>query len=207
MLADVVHSIRLCLFRRGELVNPDCLRHVVPPASGSTVAHAQRRKHLPGGAAVLRQQPGRDVWLIRLTGVGKRHRLFAAFGFPSRCSLFSIKVPCEILKASINGDSCDGTASPSSWASCSAAVTFRPEEVPANIPSSFARRRAISRAAPSSTVRASSYSPSFKCGGRKPAAIPSTRCGPPFPEVSTGEAAGSSATMRALHPASLSARD
>ena len=29
---------------------------------------------------------------------------------------------------------------PSSWASCSAAVTFRPLEVPANIPSSFARR-------------------------------------------------------------------
>src|ERR1700688_3832553 len=35
---------------------------------------------------------------------------------------------------------------PSSCASCSAAVTLRPEDVPANIPSSFARRRAISRA-------------------------------------------------------------
>jgi len=96
---------------------------------------------------------------------------------------------------------------PSSRANCNAAATFKPDDVPANIPSSLANRRAISRAAPSSTVRTSSKSPSFKCGGRNPAAIPSTRCAPPFPLVSTGDDAGSKATMRALHPASFNARD
>jgi hypothetical protein len=61
MLADVVHSIGLGLFRVSEPVNPDRLRHIVPPASSSTVAHAQRRKHLPGGPDVLPWQPGLDV--------------------------------------------------------------------------------------------------------------------------------------------------
>jgi hypothetical protein len=56
MLADVVHSIRLCFFRVRELVNPDRLRHVVPPAPGSTVARMRTRKHLPGRSDVLRWQ-------------------------------------------------------------------------------------------------------------------------------------------------------
>jgi hypothetical protein len=60
VLADVVHSTRLCLFCVGELVNPDRLRHVVPPGSSSTVAHAQTRKHLTGGTDVPGWQPGRD---------------------------------------------------------------------------------------------------------------------------------------------------
>jgi hypothetical protein len=30
VLTDVVHSIGVCLFRVGELVNPDRLRHVGP---------------------------------------------------------------------------------------------------------------------------------------------------------------------------------
>src|SRR5262245_49275654 len=58
MLADVFHSVRFCLFRVAELVNPDRLRHKVPPGSASTVAHQQNRKHLPGGAVVLRWQSG-----------------------------------------------------------------------------------------------------------------------------------------------------
>jgi hypothetical protein len=61
VLADVVHSIRLCLLRVAELVNPDRLRHVIPPGSDSTVAHAQTRKHLPEGADVLCWQPGLDT--------------------------------------------------------------------------------------------------------------------------------------------------
>ena len=61
VLADIVHSLSLRLFRVRQLVNPDRLRHVVPPGSGSTVAHAQTRKHLPGGADVLRSQPKR-LW-------------------------------------------------------------------------------------------------------------------------------------------------
>src|SRR6516165_1216901 len=49
MLADVVHSIGLCFFRVGELVNPDRLRHVAPPASGSTVARSHTANTCPEG--------------------------------------------------------------------------------------------------------------------------------------------------------------
>src|SRR5256885_15450349 len=55
MLTDVVHSIGL--FRVGQLVNPDRLGHLIPPASVSTVAHARMHKHLPKGPDVLRCQP------------------------------------------------------------------------------------------------------------------------------------------------------
>jgi hypothetical protein len=61
VLTDVAHSIGLSLFRVGQLVNPDRLRHVLLQVSVSTVAHAQTRKHLPGGADVLRWQPGLDI--------------------------------------------------------------------------------------------------------------------------------------------------
>ncbi len=40
-----------------------------------------------------------------------------------------------------------------------------------------------------------------------PAAIPSTRCGPPCPCVSSGADAGSSATIRAAQPPAFSAFD
>ena len=56
--------VRSAVFRVGELMNPDRLRHVVPPGSGSTVAHAQTRKHLPGGADVLRWQPRLHIFLV-----------------------------------------------------------------------------------------------------------------------------------------------
>jgi hypothetical protein len=59
----VVHSIGFRFFRVGELVNPDRLRHVVPPASGSTVAHVRTRKQLPGGPDVLRWKPRLDMGL------------------------------------------------------------------------------------------------------------------------------------------------
>ncbi len=59
VLTDIVHSIRVSLFRVSELVNPDRLRHVVPPGLPSTVAHAKTRKHLPGGADVRHSQPVR----------------------------------------------------------------------------------------------------------------------------------------------------
>ncbi len=54
---------------------------------------------------------------------------------------------------------------------------------------------------PRSIALASSNDPSIRCGGRKPAAVPSTRCGPLFPAVRTGEVAGSSAMMRVAAPA------
>src|SRR5215470_10166720 len=41
MLADVIHPIRLCLLRAGELVNPDRLCDVVPPGS---MLHCGTRK-------------------------------------------------------------------------------------------------------------------------------------------------------------------
>jgi hypothetical protein len=47
---------------------------------------------------------------IRLSGVSIRHRLHVPYALSTRCSLFSIKVPCEVLKASVDCDSCDGTA-------------------------------------------------------------------------------------------------
>src|ERR1700721_603267 len=56
MLADVLHPIRLCLFRVSELVNPDRLRHVAPPCSGSNVAYDQGSKHLPAGTDGGRRQ-------------------------------------------------------------------------------------------------------------------------------------------------------
>src|SRR5580704_8727167 len=66
MLADVLHATRLCFFRVRELVNPDRLRHVAPPCSGSTVACVQRSKHLPGGTDVPGLQLGASDW-TRLT--------------------------------------------------------------------------------------------------------------------------------------------
>src|SRR5271169_2615330 len=148
--------------------------------------------------------PARQIYgrgLFTLSGEG------LARSSSSDCIHARYKSPARYLKPLSTATVATVLPRPSSCANCNAAATFNPDEVPANIPSSFANRRAISRAAPSSTVRTSSKSPSFKCGGLKPAAIPSTRCAPPFPVVSTGEPTGSSATMRALHPASFSARD
>lgn len=56
MLADVVHAIRFGPFRVVDLVNPNRLRHKVPPASSMTVAYEQAGKQLAGGADVLRRQ-------------------------------------------------------------------------------------------------------------------------------------------------------
>ena len=80
VLTDIVHSIRLSLFRVGELVNPDRLRHVVPPGLASTVAHAETRKHLPGGADVLRWQPRLDIFFLVL---GNRRVALPASEFPT----------------------------------------------------------------------------------------------------------------------------
>ena len=49
MFADVFHSIRFSLFRVTELVNPDRLRHMVPPGSASTVAYEQTPNTCPEG--------------------------------------------------------------------------------------------------------------------------------------------------------------
>ena len=46
-----------------------------------------------------------------------------------------------------------------------------------------------------------------RCGGMNPAAIPSTRCGPPCPCVRSGADSGSSATIRAAQPPAFSAFD
>src|SRR6185437_7513114 len=70
--------------------------------------------------------------------------------------VYRYKSPAKYLKPLSTATVATVLPRPSSCASCSAAVTFSPDDVPANIPSSFANRRAISRAAPSSTVRASS---------------------------------------------------
>ena|SRR5215475_7251228 len=53
----------------------------------------------------------------------------------------------------------------------------------------------------------SQYEASFKCGGRNPAAIPSTRCGPPIPVLYAGDVVGCIAAIRARRPDAFSARD
>src|SRR6202035_2369028 len=87
VLADVLHSIRLCLCCAGELVNPDRLRHCAPSASVSTVAHAQRRKHLPGGAAVFPLQLWRKNEAQRRASAKSK---FASRHFPRRLWLAKI---------------------------------------------------------------------------------------------------------------------
>src|SRR5205085_4397596 len=83
---------------------------------------------------------------------------------------------------------------PISRASCSAATTLSPVDVPANRPSCRANVHAIRRASASSIARVSLTSLRSNCGGTNPGATPSTPCRPGALPESTAAVAGSSAT-------------
>ena len=70
---------------------------------------------------------------------------------------------------------------PSCRATRIAATTFAPDEVPAKIPSSLARRRAIALASSVETAWISLTSSGFQSGGTKPIPIPSILCEPDGP--------------------------
>src|SRR5919199_1346572 len=82
---------------------------------------------------------------------------------------------------------------PSCSASRRAATTFAPDEMPAKIPSSCARRSVISIASSSSIVQISSTREASQCGGTMPVhpCIANDPCGPP---VIAADPAGSSPT-------------
>ena len=70
-----------------------------------------------------------------------------------------------------------------------------PEEIPTEIPSVLASSLAASKASSADALYTSSYTPVFSTSGTKPAPIPWILCGPAFPSESTGESAGSRATI------------
>ena len=92
----------------------------------------------------------------------------------------------------------------SSSATCRAATTLAPEEMPTSSDSRFARASVMSKASRSSTVRTRSMISRLRIGGTKPAPMPSMAWGPPLPPESTAEAAGSTATISIPSMASLS---
>ena len=79
-------------------------------------------------------------------------------------------------------------------ATSSAANAAAPEEIPARIPSSFARRRAYSKDWSFVTWTTSSTRAVSRFFGMKPAPIPWILCGPGAPPEITGEWTGSTAT-------------
>ena len=87
-------------------------------------------------------------------------------------------------------------AEPGRAATSSAAWSAAPDEMPARIPSSRARRRAVANASSSVTCTTSSTTERFSTSGTKPAPIPWIRCGPGLPPERTGEPDGSTAIAR-----------
>ena len=81
-------------------------------------------------------------------------------------------------------------------ATASAACSAAPHESPASRPTRRAQRQAVPIASSSLTATISSISSVFSTAGTNPAPIPWMRCGPGRPPDSTGEPAGSTATIR-----------
>src|SRR5438046_7020998 len=98
----------LCCPAGRTLFSPSAKSCRIPALSGkphsrraASFRRANRRSRLLGSSMA-----------IRLSGVSTMHRLLVSYALSARCSLFSVKVPCEILKASVDCDRCDGTAWP-----------------------------------------------------------------------------------------------
>ena len=91
-------------------------------------------------------------------------------------------------------------------ATCSAAQTFDPEEMPTRMPSSRARRRAVAIEFVERRLDHFAVNLRVEHGGTNPGANPCSLCGPGWPPDSTGEASGSTATilMPGLRPLSTS---
>ena len=81
-------------------------------------------------------------------------------------------------------------------ATCSAAHSAAPQEMPASTPTRRATSRAVEIASSSETVMTSSRSSRLSTGGMKPAPIPWMRCGPMRPPERTADPAGSTPTIR-----------
>ena len=175
----------------------------IDPGNG----HAADRRRWPGPSRPRYQRPGR-VQLVRDCRLAP---LLTASSPPDTTVRSCVGRRAEVAKTGIDGEGHDVGLARYGLCNAQRRDHVAPVDIPAKIPSSEARRRAICCASSLRSCSIESTSSSCHRDGTKPTPIPSMRCAPVVAPDSTADSAGSTATTRvgiaasrATHPFSSS---